>query len=141
MNNLAQPPVTLVTERRNVEAEDILALFAHAEWAKRRTAEQVSRMLHRTEVIVVAKCQARAVGCARVVTDGVFRAFVEDVIVVPTHRGVGIGRLMINQLEQTVRAMGMNRLELTTTQTGFWERLGYRQKTESCYMVKLLPDS
>ena len=143
MNNVLidQHPVTLVTERRDIEVGDILALFAHAEWAKHRTAEQVGRMLHHTEVIVVAKCQARIVGCARVVTDGAFRAFVEDVIVIPTYRGVGIGRLMINKLEQLVRAMGISRLELVTIRTGFWERLGYHQKTGSSYMIKLLSGS
>ena len=141
MNKTAQPPVTLVTERRNITAGDMLTLFAQAEWTKHRTAEQVSSMLQRTEVIVVAKCEGRPIGCARVVTDGVFRAFVEDVIVMPTHRRLGIGRLMVNHLEQVVSAMGIRRLDLTTTQTGFWERLGYRQKTGSCYMVKIVPGS
>lgn len=133
-----QGQVTLVTDPQDIRVEDVLALFAHAEWAKHRTAGEVRRMLDHTQVMVVAKCHARLVGCARVVTDGAFRAFVEDVVVIPEYRGAGIGRLMINKLEQTVRVMGITRLDLTTTQAGFWERLGYRQKVGSSYMVKLL---
>ena len=133
-----QGQVTLVTDPQDIRVEDVLALFAHAEWAKHRTAGEVRRMLDHTQVMVVAKCHARLVGCARVVTDGAFRAFVEDVVVIPEYRGAGIGRLMINKLEQMVSVIGIPRLDLTTTQTGFWERLGYRQKVGSSYMVKLL---
>jgi ribosomal protein S18 acetylase RimI-like enzyme len=40
------------------------------------------------------------VGFARAVTDGVLRAYVEDVIVAPDRRGRGIGRAVLDRLLQ-----------------------------------------
>jgi ribosomal protein S18 acetylase RimI-like enzyme len=44
----------------------------------------------------------RLVGFVRAVTDGAFRAYVEDVIVAPDARGAGIGRSLIDHLLRLV---------------------------------------
>ncbi len=137
---MSDSAVTLVTDKPHISVEDVVTLFMHAEWAKRRTYAQVKQMIARTDVIVMARRQERPVGLARLITDGVFRAFIEDVIVVPDCRRSGIGRLLVGKVEELVRAMGISRIDLVTTQTGFWEQLGYVPKTGSAYMIKLLSE-
>jgi GNAT superfamily N-acetyltransferase len=45
------------------------------------------------------------VGFARAVTDGVLRAYVEDVLVSPSRRGSGIGRAVLERLIQELAAI------------------------------------
>jgi GNAT superfamily N-acetyltransferase len=135
---LPPAPVRLVTAKGAVEVAEVLALFAHAAWTKQRTRAQVQRMLRGTDVLVLARRRGRPMGFARMITDGVFRAFVEDVIVAPEGRGQGIGTRMLRRLERAARRMGVARLELVTREPGFWRRLGYARKAGSQYMVKRL---
>lgn len=130
--------IQLVTDKRRVRITEIQALFMHAPWAQRRTPEQIRRMLQGSDLVVLARNGDRPVGCARLITDGVFRGFIEDVIVAPACRGQGIGRRLMRRLEREARRMGVARLDLVTRQPGFWRQLGYTQKMGSCYLVKAL---
>ena len=130
--------IELVTGKEYITVEEVLSIFAHGEWTKNRTQSQVKKMLEYTDFLVMAKVDGRPVGFARMITDRTFRAFVEDVIVLTDFRRCGVGRLMMLKIEEFVKALDVPRMELTTTQTGFWERLGYIQRVGSTYMIKNL---
>lgn len=130
--------IELVTVKEHITVDDVAELFSHAEWAKKRTHSQIRRMLKNTAILVMARFQGRPAGFARVVTDQTFRAFVEDVIVVPAMRRRGVARAMMAKAEQLVKKLGVPRMELTSTQTGMWKKLGYQRKANCTYMVKYL---
>lgn len=95
-------------------------------------------MLDHTSVLVLARIDGRPVGFARAVTDRTFRAFVEDVIVLPEFRNRGVGTRIMARLEELVKQFGVPRMELVTAQPDFWRQLGYKPKPGSTYMVKTL---
>lgn len=67
------------------------------------------------------------VGTARLNNKGNGIAKIERVAVIDTHRGRGIGRILIQHLEDQARMMGF-RLVVMHSQThckGFYEKLGY----------------
>ncbi len=136
------PPakIELVTLKRRVSVDEVARVFLHAEWTKKRTRSQIRRMLKNTDIVIMAKFRGKPVGFARVVTDRTFRAFVEDVIVVPDMRRRGIAGAMMARAEQLVKKLGVPRMELTTTQTGMWKKLGYERKKNTTYMVKYLKE-
>ncbi len=135
---MASPRIELVTRRDRIKVKDVAQIFMHAGWTKDRRPLRIWRMLRHTDILVLARYKGRPVGFARVLTDRTFRAFVEDVIVVPALRRRGIGRAMMVKAEQLVKKLGVLRMELTSTETGFWEELGYGRKTNTSYMVKYL---
>lgn len=130
--------VEYVTDRTLVTVDEVLAVFAHGAWTRGRTREQVTRMLAATDTLVLARQDGRPVGFARVVSDNVFRGFVEDVIVEPALQGEGVGRQMMELLEARIAALGISRLELTTQRTEFWHKLGYVEKPTTTYLFKPL---
>ncbi|MBI4529399.1 MAG: GNAT family N-acetyltransferase [Deltaproteobacteria bacterium] len=132
------PRIQWTTRKDRISVADVAALFRNADWARERTRSEIRRMLKHTDILVMARSGRKPVGFARVITDKTFRAFVEDVIVAPEMRRQGLGRLMIEQAEMLVKKLGIPRMELTSTQTHFWKRLGYRRKTNSTCMVKYL---
>ena len=54
--------------------------------------------LDHSAFVIVARCGDRAVGIARVVSDGGFVAYVADVAVHPEFQGRGIGRAMMERV-------------------------------------------
>jgi len=70
-----------IRDTQDVPPEAILELFRHVEWARHRTAESVTAVLTQTSLLVTGWCRGRCVAMLRVVSDGVYRALVEDVIV------------------------------------------------------------
>ena len=88
--------------QREIPAEGVLELYRAEGWWPERTAEQVGAVL-RAAPAVGAWHGQELIGFARAVTDGVLRAYVEDVIVSPEWRGAGVGRALlaglIKQLE------------------------------------------
>ena len=93
-------------------------------------------MMRSSQLVLLGRSAGRAVGFARVISDRVFRAFVEDVIVIESARGDGVGQAIMLEVERIVHQWGVPRLELVTQQPGFWKKLGYVEKEGSNYMVK-----
>jgi GNAT superfamily N-acetyltransferase len=50
--------------------------------------------------MVARELNGRIVGMARVISDGYSDAYIQDVVVLKTHRGLGIGRELIRRLTQ-----------------------------------------
>lgn len=87
----------LTHAERAIGADQVLALYQTEAWWPERAAEQVNLVLGRYPA-VAAWHEGELVGFARAVTDGVLRAYLEDVIVAPGWRGRGIGRALLDRL-------------------------------------------
>ncbi len=89
---------------RTIPADQVLALYHAAQWWPERTPDQVGAVL-RGSPAVGAWRGGQLVGFARAVTDGVLRAYVEDVVVAPSRRGSGIGLALLDRLIQELDAI------------------------------------
>jgi len=68
----------------------------------------------------------KQVGFARVVTDRASYAYLCDVFTVPTHRGNGIARLMMETILNHPDIQGLRRFNLATTSAqGLYEKFGW----------------
>ncbi len=94
VNEIVIAPRLLMAGQREIPAEGVLRLYQTAGWWPERTAEQVRAVL-RASPAVGAWQGEDLIGFARAVTDGVPRAYVEDVVVSPDWRGTGVGRALL----------------------------------------------
>jgi len=86
------------TQNAAIAPEDLRALFAQTDWAKPRSLSGIEHMLRLTPLHMSAWHDERLVGFARALTDGVYRAMLEDVIVATDYRGRGIGHKLLELL-------------------------------------------
>jgi GNAT superfamily N-acetyltransferase len=126
----------LETRPDRIALADVFHIMTHAPWATGRTLPQVEEMMRNTPFVVLASIDGEPVGFARAISDNVFRAFIEDVIVTASRQGCGIGTLMICKLEEMIRSKSIPRIELVTQQSEFWKKVGFRERQESRYLVK-----
>ncbi len=93
----ASQPVSYSADRP-IGPEEVRRLLRQTHWAATRTSEDIESMLAATGVTVGAWSDDRLVGFARAITDGVYRALIDDVVVDEAERGRGIGDELVRQL-------------------------------------------
>ena len=109
---------------RAVSPQDLLPLFAQADWTKARVPADIQTLLDRS-VWIGAWQGDRLVGYARVVTDDVYRAFLEDVIVDESLRGQGVGSELVRRLLERLAHVQEIALVCEDHLVGYYERLGF----------------
>lgn len=93
------PIIAVTPSERGIQADSVLALYRAQGWWPDRTAEQIAAVLT-VAPAVGAWRGSELVGFARAVTDGLLRAYIEDVIVAPELRHAGVGQAILDRLMQ-----------------------------------------
>lgn len=108
---------------------DVLRLLHQTTWAKNRTLAPVAAMIERSLCVSATTADGRLVGFARALTDGHYRAFIEDVVVDEAHRGQGIGRGLVETLLAELTTIEEIILACSDENISFYERFGFAGST------------
>jgi aralkylamine N-acetyltransferase len=110
--------------------EEIVELYKAAGWWKEtpENRERIGPMICGSFCFLVAyNPEGKIVAMGRAISDGASDAYIQDVVVLPSHRGSGIGRELIRRLTSHCREQKIEWIALIAEPgtTGFYERLGY----------------
>lgn len=109
----------------------VVALYESAGWWREGEAGRaaVGPMVAGSFAFLVVTDAERTVGMGRAIADGVSDAYIQDVVVLPTHRGRGIGAEIVTRLTRHCRERGLVWIGLVAEPgtTAFYERLGFRE--------------
>ena len=83
---------------REIELEQLQNLLRQTGWANRRSIEGIEKMLDGTLLTLGAWEGYRLIGFVRVITDGIYRALIDDVVVEESKRGIGIGSELMRRV-------------------------------------------
>lgn len=78
----------------------------------------------------------RLIGFARAVTDGYFRAYIEDVVVHPTYQRQGIGRQLLSHLLGELPQIDVVSLFCQTDLAPFYEQFGFKVRGKQIVLHK-----
>jgi ribosomal protein S18 acetylase RimI-like enzyme len=113
-----------------VPTDVIVELYQAGGWWKElpQWREVIPRMIQGSFCFMVAKePEGRIVGMGRAISDGVSDAYIQDVVVLRSHRGRGIGAELVRRLAEHCASHGISWVGLVAepgTQP-FYERLGF----------------
>ena len=83
---------------RRIDLEQLQSLLRQTGWANQRSIEGIEKMLDGTPLALGAWDGDRLVGFVRVITDGIYRALIDDVVVAESKRGTGIGSELMRRV-------------------------------------------
>ncbi|MGI8947913.1 MAG: GNAT family N-acetyltransferase [Ornithinimicrobium sp.] len=110
--------------------DELLDLYDSVGWsAYTREPETLSAAIEGSSYVVTARQDGALVGLARVISDGVSICYLQDVLVRPTHRRVGLGRRLVRGALRPYTEVWQKVL-LTDDEPGqraFYESLGYAE--------------
>ncbi len=107
----------------------LMPLFAQTGWAANRLPAAVQAMLDKTLVCLGVWDGEKLIGFGRAVTDDVFRAVIEDVIVDEAYRGQGVGGELVRQLLQRLIHVEEIALVCEDHNIAFYEKYGFERFT------------
>lgn len=121
--------------------DDFVRLIESTGWNAeyRLSASELATALAGSAFAASAYDGGRAVGCGRVVSDGVLHGLIVDVIVDPAHQGRGIGHTLMERLVAECRRRGIRDVQLfcATGKRGFYERLGFVARSDDAPGMEL----
>jgi GNAT superfamily N-acetyltransferase len=124
MNN-----TVVIATSKELTGKELSAVFEHAPWAARREPLQLEQMIRASFVVVTARRNQRLVGFGRAWGDGIYRAVLDDIVVLPDERGSGIGGSVINQLLHECQGIAEVALTCREDVARFYERFGFQRYT------------
>ena len=131
--------VQRLEELSDAHVVQLRAMYAREYWSKGRTPDDVRRMLEHTDVVValVDPDTDELVALARVLSDEVYKALVFDVIVRGSHRGLGVGRLLMEAVLTHPRVRPARQAELycMSSATEFYAKWGFEPAPEGLQLL------
>lgn len=112
---------------REIELQQLQALLRQTGWANRRGVEGIQTMLDGTPLTLGAWEGDRLVGFVRVITDGIYRALIDDVVVEESKRGTGIGSELMQRTTERLAEVEEVFLRCGEGVVPFYERHGYER--------------
>ena len=130
----AASPVDYSFERP-IEPEQLQMLFRQTGWADDRSPGGIQKMLDATYVVLGAWEGGRLIGFVRAITDGIYRALIDDLVVEESRRGRGIGSELMKRLIERLREMEIEEVFLRCggDVVPFYQRHGF-EKTRGVVM-------
>lgn len=84
-------------EEKTINAAQLIVLYSDTGWWKERQEQDIEQMLKAGLAIGVWD-DDNLIGFARAITDGRFRAYIEDVVVHSKYQKTGIGKQLISKI-------------------------------------------
>ena len=114
------------TDSANISWVELARLFEQAELGKKRDPGKIEIAFRNSLLKVFAFHDTELVGAGRALSDGVWRAAIYDVAVLPEYQGKGIGSTIIRHLVQSAN-VDVIMLYAAPGKEAFYERFGFRK--------------
>ena len=109
-----------------IKVDELLYLYSLTDWANKRTAKDVEKMLSNKDLCFTVRDEGRLIGFARVMTDFTYRALIDDLIVDTKYRGKGIGARLMELIGEELRDVEEVFLGCLEDKVGFYQKFGYK---------------
>ncbi|MEO8392927.1 MAG: GNAT family N-acetyltransferase [Chloroflexota bacterium] len=117
----------------NIYEGDLARLFAQTDWAADRSHDTIRKLLANTPLCLCVWDGGHLIGFGRAVTDDLFRALIEDVVVDQPYRGQGIGAEIMRRLLERLDHVEEILINCHDNLIPFYEQLGFK-RTSFTYM-------
>lgn len=140
----ADPAYTITTDSSLIDVNMVHAyLSEQSYWAKDIPLETVARSIQHSFCFAVFHAQQQ-IGFARLVTDRATFAYLCDVFILPDHRGKGLSKWLIEEIQAYPELQGLRRWMLGTRDAhGLYAQFGWVVIDESVrtrFMQRHFPD-
>lgn len=125
----------LTYNQKPISAKALMELYKDACWWEERKEKDIEQIL-KLSISVGAWEGQRLIGFARAVSDGKFRAYVEDVIVYKGHQKNGVGKEIVSKLMNELSDIDVVSLFCEKELMDFYKDNGFKPSKSQFVMHK-----
>ena len=115
--------------------EELKNLFSQTSWANDRNYEDIQKLLDNLTVFVTIRKNAELIGFGRAITDGIYRALLDDIIVYEVYQKRGLGKIIVENLLKQLDGIDEIFLNTKPELEEFYKKSGFN-KSNTFTMVK-----
>ncbi len=108
-----------------IETDEVIALYRANQWSSADKPGQLLAALRNSHGLVTARLDGRLVGLGNAISDGHLVVYYPHLLVHPAFQGQGIGRQMMDALQQRYAGLHMQMLTADGRAIAFYESLGF----------------
>ncbi|MEM6721016.1 MAG: GNAT family N-acetyltransferase [Bacteroidota bacterium] len=105
--------------------EELISLFSQTTWASKRKQQDIQKMLKSLQVFVTVRENGKLIGFGRALSDGVYRALIDDIIVDSSYQKQGIGRIIIENIVAQLEGIDEVFLNTKPNLEEFYNKFGF----------------
>lgn len=105
--------------------EEMMNLFSQTSWASERKHQDIKKMLENLNVFVTIRKNSELIGFGRAISDGVYRALVDDIIVDSSYQKKGLGKIIVENLLGQLDGIDEIFLNTNAELEGFYKQFGF----------------
>ena len=109
----------------SLQQDEVVALYRANQWSSADKPEQLLAGLRNSHSLVTARLDGRLVGLGNAISDGHLVVYYPHLLVHPAFQGQGIGRQMMDALQQRYAGLHMQMLTADGRAIAFYESLGF----------------
>ncbi len=105
--------------------KELKILFSQTTWASKRKDQDIAKMLENTTVFVTIRENSELIGFGRAMTDGIYRALIDDIIVDSAHQKKGLGKAIIENILKQLDGIDEIFLNTKPELEEFYKKFGF----------------
>ena len=119
-----------------IETDEVVELYKANGWSSAEMPEKLIPALRNSDSLVTARISGKLVGIGNAISDGSLVVYYPHMLVHPDHKGKGIGRSMMELLQQRYTSFHQQMLTADVDAVGFYKSLGFDRagKTEPMWI-------
>ncbi|BFP41700.1 hypothetical protein FGF1_25450 [Flavobacteriaceae bacterium GF1] len=131
------PTVKFTISITEVPSEkELQKLFAQTTWAAKRKNLEIKRMLEHLTVFVTIRENSELIGFGRAISDGVYRALIDDIVVDDSYQKLGLGKVIVENLLKQLAGVEGIFLNTKPDLEGFYKKFGFKKVEGTITMEK-----
>ena len=111
-----------------INPEEIRRLLLQTSWANKRGPLDIQQMLDRSQITLGVWHEDQLIGFSRVITDDLYRALIDDVVVDSAYREQGVAAEMLEKILARTQHIEIVMLDCDANLAGFYGKFGFEQK-------------
>ena len=123
---------------RDLNANDILQLYQANKWSAAEKPELLLKGLLNSHSLVTAWDGTTLVGLGNAISDGYLVVYYPHLLVLPSYQGKGVGRLIMDKMQEIYRGFHMQMLTADGKAIDFYKKNGFERagQTEPMWIYK-----
>ena len=116
-----------VSLQDDIENDEVIELYKANDWSSAEKPEKLIPALKNSDALVTARISRKLVGIGNAISDGSLVVYYPHMLVHPDHKGKGIGRSMMELLQQRYASFHQQMLNADVDAIGFYKSLGFER--------------
>ena len=105
--------------------KELKTLYSQTTWASERKNQDITKIIESLDVFVTIRKNSELVGFGRAISDGIYRALIDDIIVDSSYQKRGLGKVIIENILKQLDGIDEVFLNTKPDLEEFYKKFGF----------------